>query len=160
MQEELIYIKDFLDEQNEEQLKHVDKANMVKDIDRLLKKLSHYANVLDELTHSVHKDIKQLIHHRIWYLTSGFVSGAICASLFSTWYPVPIIAAYFSGVAFVGYCYDAYISAGQALKRSRLLQGPVVQKPINANPRLKINQGVYYSTTKCCSTLIFGKTLH
>ena len=38
--------------------------------------------------------------------------------------------------------------------------GPVVQKPINANPRLKINQGVYYSTTKCCSTLIFGKTLH
>ena len=39
-------------------------------------------------------------------------------------------------------------------------QGPVVQKPINANPRLKINQGVYYSTTKCCSTLIFGKTLH
>ena len=39
-------------------------------------------------------------------------------------------------------------------------QGPVVQKPINANPRIKINQGVYFSTTKCCSTLIFGKTLH
>ena len=39
-------------------------------------------------------------------------------------------------------------------------QGPVVQKPINANPRLKINQGVYFSSPKCCSTLIFGKTLH
>ena len=36
--------------------------------------------------------------------------------------------------------------------------GPVVQKPINANPRLKISQGVYFSTSKCCSTLIFGKT--
>ena len=39
-------------------------------------------------------------------------------------------------------------------------QGPVVQKPINANPGLKINQGVYFSTPKCCSMLIFGKTLH
>ena len=39
-------------------------------------------------------------------------------------------------------------------------QGPVVQKAINANPRLKINRGVYFSTPKCCSTLIFGKTLH
>ena len=38
--------------------------------------------------------------------------------------------------------------------------GPVVQKPINANPRLRINQGVYFSTPKCCSTLIFGKNLH
>ena len=37
---------------------------------------------------------------------------------------------------------------------------PVVQKPINANPRLKINQGAYFSIPKCCSTLIFGKTLH
>ena len=45
------------------------------------------------------------------------------------------------------------------LSRS-LLQGPVVQKPINANPRLKINQEVYLSLPKCCSTLIFGKTLH
>ena len=34
--------------------------------------------------------------------------------------------------------------------------GPVVQKPINANPRLKINQEVYFSTPKCCLTLIFG----
>ena len=42
----------------------------------------------------------------------------------------------------------------------RMVLGPVVQKPINANPRLKINQGVYYSTTQRCSTLIFGKTLH
>ena len=39
-------------------------------------------------------------------------------------------------------------------------QGPVVQKPINANLRLKVNQGVYFSTPRCCSTLIFGKTLH
>ena len=31
--------------------------------------------------------------------------------------------------------------------------GPVVQKPINANPRLKVNQGVYFSTPRCCSTL-------
>ena len=41
-----------------------------------------------------------------------------------------------------------------------MFQGPVVQKPINANPRLKINQGVYFSIAKCCSTLIFSKTLH
>ena len=39
-------------------------------------------------------------------------------------------------------------------------QGSVVQKPINANHRLKINQGVYFSTPKCCSTPIFGKILH
>ena len=38
--------------------------------------------------------------------------------------------------------------------------GPVVEKPTNANPRLRINQGVYFSTPKCFSTLIFGKTLH
>ena len=38
--------------------------------------------------------------------------------------------------------------------------GPVVRKPINANPRLKINQGVYFSTPKCSSKLMFGKTLH
>ena len=25
---------------------------------------------------------------------------------------------------------------------------------------VKINQGVYFSTPKCCSTLMFGKTLH
>ena len=35
--------------------------------------------------------------------------------------------------------------------------GLVVQKPFHANPRLKINQGVYFSTPKYCSTLIFGK---
>ena len=28
--------------------------------------------------------------------------------------------------------------------------GPVPQKPINANLRLKINQAVYFSTPKCC----------
>ena len=38
--------------------------------------------------------------------------------------------------------------------------GPVPQKPINANLRLKINQAVYFSTPKCCSTQIFGRTLH
>ena len=36
---------------------------------------------------------------------------------------------------------------------------PVVQKPINVNPRLKINRGVYFSTPKCFSTLIFAETL-
>ena len=40
------------------------------------------------------------------------------------------------------------------------MQGPVPQKPINANLRLKINQAVYFSTPKCCSTQIFGRTLH
>ena len=40
------------------------------------------------------------------------------------------------------------------------LQGPVVQKPANANLTLKINKGVLFSTPKCCSRLIFGKTLH
>ena len=38
--------------------------------------------------------------------------------------------------------------------------GPVVQKPINANLRLNINKEVLFSTPKCCSRLIFGKTLH
>lgn len=122
VQEELIDIKDFLDKQNEEQWKHVNTANMVKEIDRLIKKLSDYSNVLDDLTNSFYKDIKQGIQHRIWYLTSGFVSGAISVRLLSTGYPVAILAAYFSGVAFVGYCYDAYKSAGEALKRSKLLQ--------------------------------------
>ena len=38
----------------------------------------------------------------------------------------------------------------------------VVQKPINTSPILTIiiNQGVYFSTPKCCSMLIFGKTFH
>ena len=40
------------------------------------------------------------------------------------------------------------------------LQGPVVQKPVDVNLRLKINKGVLFSTPKCCSRLIFGKTLH
>ena len=39
--------------------------------------LSHYSNVLDE----TREDIKQGIHLRIWYLSSGFDSGAVCASL-------------------------------------------------------------------------------
>ena len=39
-------------------------------------------------------------------------------------------------------------------------QGPVPQKPINANLRLKTNQAFYFSTAKCCSTQIFGRTLH
>ena len=40
-----------------------------------------------------------------------------------------------------------------------LLLGLVVQRPINANLRLKLNQGVYFSTPKCCSTLIFGEAV-
>ena len=40
-----------------------------------------------------------------------------------------------------------------------ILLSPVVQKPINANPRLKINQGVCFSAPKYCLTLIFGKNL-
>lgn len=122
VQEELIYIKDFLNKHNEEQWELFDAAKIVKEIDRLTKELSHFANLLDELTNSTHKDIKQGIHHRIWYLTSGFVSGAFYATLFSTGYPVAIFAAYFSRVAFVGYCYDAYKSAGESLQRSKLLQ--------------------------------------
>ena len=39
-------------------------------------------------------------------------------------------------------------------------QEPVVQPPINAKLRLKINKIVLLSTPKCCSRLIFGKTLH
>ena len=38
--------------------------------------------------------------------------------------------------------------------------GPVVQKPINTNPKLKINQGISFSTPKCQSMQIFGRTLH
>lgn len=34
---------------------------------------------------------------------------------------------------------------------------PVVQKPIDAYPRLKVNQGVYFSTPRCCTVLIIGK---
>ena len=41
-----------------------------------------------------------------------------------------------------------------------IVLGPVVQRPVNAKPRLKVNQGVYFSTPRRCSTLIFGKTLH
>ena len=44
--------------------------------------------------------------------------------------------------------------------KNRNQLGPVFQKPINVNPRLKIYKGVYFSTPKYCSTLIFGKTLH
>ena len=44
--------------------------------------------------------------------------------------------------------------------KSDTILGPVVQMPITANPRLKINQGVNFSTPKCCSTLILGKTSH
>ena len=54
---------------------------------------------------------------------------------------------------------DLHLSLSQQNIAATAL-GPVVQKPINANPRLKINQGVYLSAPKCCSTLIFGKTLH
>ena len=40
------------------------------------------------------------------------------------------------------------------------LLGPVVQKKIDAIPRLKVNEGVYFSTPRCCWMLIFGQTLH
>ena len=45
------------------------------------------------------------------------------------------------------------------MKENGSTPGPVAQRPINANPRLKVNQAVYFSTSRCCSTLIFGKTL-
>ena len=46
--------------------------------------------------------------------------------------------------------------------RSQLLTilGPVVQKPTHTKTRLKVNQGVYFFTPRCCSMLIFSKTLH
>ena len=43
---------------------------------------------------------------------------------------------------------------------STVVLGPVVQKPINAIPRLKINEGVNFFSPKCCSMRLFGKTLH
>ena len=46
------------------------------------------------------------------------------------------------------------------IEATNSILGPVVQNPINDNPRLKVNQGVYFLTPRCCSTLIFGKTLH
>ena len=48
----------------------------------------------------------------------------------------------------------------QAHTSANVVLGPVVQKRINANPRLKVNQGVYFSPPKCCSALVLGKTLH
>ena len=44
--------------------------------------------------------------------------------------------------------------------RTSTALGPVVRKPINANPILIAYEGVYFSTPKCGSTLIFGKNLH
>jgi len=38
--------------------------------------------------------------------------------------------------------------------------GLVVQKLINTKPRLKVNEGVYFSTPSCCLTLLFGKPLY
>ena len=55
---------------------------------------------------------------------------------------------------------DLHPSFSQKKNIAATAQGPVVQKPINANLRLRINQRVYFSTPKCCSTLIFGKSLH
>ena len=37
---------------------------------------------------------------------------------------------------------------------------PVVQKPINTNPGLKVKQGVYFFTPMCCSVLIFTKKVN
>ena len=53
-----------------------------------------------------------------------------------------------------------YVIQGHAASDFGKYLGTVVRKPINANPRLKINQGVYFSTPKCCTTLIFSKILH
>lgn len=122
VQEELIYIKDFLDKQSEAQWKHGNPTNIVRNIDKLVKNLSHCANVLDELTNSISEDIKQEINDSMWYLTSGFVSIAVCTSLLFTEYPVAIFASCFSSVVFVGYCYGAYKSSAETLKRSRVLQ--------------------------------------
>ena len=58
--------------------------------------------------------------------------------------------------------YCCYSSAYQYTVQNPCMTGtldPVVQKQINANPRLKINQGVYFSSPKCCSMLIL-KFLH
>ena len=104
VQEELIYIKDFLDKQNEAQWKHSNTTNIVRDIDTLVKKLSHCASVLDELTNSIREDIKQGTQDRMWYLNSGFLIAAICSSLLFIKYPVAKFASCFSGVVFVGYC--------------------------------------------------------
>ena len=122
VQEELIYIKDFLDKQNEAQWKHGNTINIVRDIDTLVKKLSHCSNVLDELTNSIREDIKQGIRNRMWYLTSGFVSVAVCTSLLFTEYPVAIFASCFSSVVFAGYCYGAYQSTRETLRSSRVLK--------------------------------------
>ena len=121
VQEELIYIKDFLDKQNETQWKHGNTTNIVRDIDTLVKNLSHCANVLDELTNSIREDIKQGTQDRMWYLNSGFLIAAICSSLL----PVAKFASCFSGVVFVGYCYKAYKSTGEILSRSRMLQSNI-----------------------------------
>ena len=58
------------------------------------------------------------------------------------------------------YCIKKRNEHNDVIQDFLILLGPVAQNPINANPRLKINQGVYFSTPKCFSTLIFGKTLH
>ena len=57
---------------------------------------------------------------------------------------------------FMAYRLEANLSLGFHNSIVNTFLGPVVQKPINANPRLKINQEVYFSIPKCCSTLIFG----
>ena len=61
----------------------------------------------------------------------------------------------FAGVEWLAYA-SAHFNSRYGLC---LIQGTVVQNPINGNPRLHVNQGVYFSTTRCCSTLMFGKTL-
>ena len=67
-------------------------------------------------------------------------------------------------LAFCGYKYFGYVFKLTHRPRNIIfinsILDPVVLKPIDANPILKIYQGVYFCTPKCCSTLIFGKTLH
>ena len=58
------------------------------------------------------------------------------------------------------YCIKKRSEHNDVIQDFLILLGPVVENPINANSRLKINEGVYFSTPKCCLTLIFCKTLH
>ena len=48
--------------------------------------------------------------------------SGVCASLLYTGYPVAIFARCCSVVVCVGYCYEAYKSTGETLRRSRMLQ--------------------------------------
>ena len=65
--------------------------------------------------------------------------------------PLPLSLLHFTGIQSYGYTDQRKVETDL---------GPVVQKPINTNPALKVNQGVYFFSPRGCSTLIFSKTLH